>query len=213
MLTVRDLWKSFGDIQVLRGVNLTLAGGSLAVLTGPNGSGKTTLLKLVAGILKPSRGYIAVYGFKPGSFEARRLTSIVLDRPLLYEDLTVRENLELFKTLTGVSPGPYYGAAIEKLSITRVLERRVRELSHGWRRRVDFVRALIGNPKLLLFDEVTTAFDRDSLEAVAEILWDAVRGGSIVVAIGASESQLSVLHSYATHRCTLEGGVVSCEAT
>jgi len=213
MLTVRDLWKSFGDIQVLRGVNLTLTGGSLAVLTGPNGSGKTTLLKLVAGILKPSRGYIAVYGFKPGSFEARSFTSIVLDRPLLYEDLTVRENLELFKTLMGVSPGPHYEAAIERLSIARVLERRVRDLSHGWRRRVDFVRALIGNPKLLLFDEATTAFDRDSLEVIAEILWDAVRGGSIVVVTGASENQLGVLYSYATHRCTLEGGVVSCEAT
>jgi len=108
MLAVRDLWKSFGDIQVLRGVNLTLTTGSLAVLTGPNGSGKTTLLKLVAGILKPSRGYISVYGFKPGSFEARSLTSIALDRPLLYEDLTVRENLELFTTAHSKPRGSGY---------------------------------------------------------------------------------------------------------
>lgn len=210
MLVVRGLWKNYGGVEVLRDVSLTLTPNSIAVVTGANGSGKTTLVRIIAGLLQPSRGYISVYGFKPGSINARRITSVILDKPLLYEELTVRENLELFKKLNGLRVSPYYSLALENLGVVRVLDRRVGELSHGWRRRVDFVRSLIGESKLLLFDELPTAFDVDGLREIASILALMARSGSIVLVTSPSLEQAKLVAEYATTTCRLEAGELQC---
>ena len=96
-ITIRNLWKRFNGNPVLRGLNASFEEGSVVAIVGPNGSGKTTLIRIIAGLTPPSEGFISVFGLKPGSSKARRFTSVVLDRPLLYEELTVEENLELFK--------------------------------------------------------------------------------------------------------------------
>lgn len=213
MLVVRDLWKSYGDLQVLKGITLTIEEGSLVTITGPNGSGKTTLVRILSGLLQPSRGFATIRGFKVGSFEARRLTTVILDKPLLYEDLTVEENLKLFKTLMGSGGGSYYNLAFEKLSINKVLYRKVGELSHGWRRRVDLVRALINDPKLVLFDELTTAFDLDTLRTVSEILGFMARNGSIVIVTGPNSHELMSVLNETTHLCELTNGILKCETS
>jgi ABC-type multidrug transport system ATPase subunit len=208
---IADLWKRFNGDPVLRGLNATFEEGSIAVILGPNGSGKTTLIRVIAGLTPPSHGFISVYGFKPGSSKARRITSVILDKPLLYEELTVEENLELFKTISGSKGGGLYEEALETLGIAGVWRRRVGELSHGWRRRVDFVRALVNEPKLLLFDEVTTGFDSESLKVIAGILGDLAERGSTVIATTPGLEGVELLADRARYICVLGGGVLRCE--
>ena len=209
---VRNLWKRFNGNPILRGLNASFEEGSLTVITGPNGSGKTTLIRIVAGLTPPSEGFISVYGFKPGSYKARRLTSVILDKPLLYEELTVEENLELFKTLSGSEGGKFYEVALETLGVARVWRRRVGELSHGWRRRVDFARSLIAEPKLLLVDEITTAFDNESLREVVSILDSLTRSGSTVIATTPNPGDVELLADPVKRVCSLRDGVLECEA-
>ncbi len=210
-IIIRNLWKWFNGNPVLRGLNAEFEEGSVVLVVGPNGSGKTTFIKIMAGLTPPSEGFISVYGLKPGSFKARRLTSVVLDRPLLYEELTVEENLELYKTISGSRGGELYRRALEALSLARVWRRRVGELSHGWRRRVDFVRALVVEPKLLLLDEVTTAFDSESLKVIAGIIGILAGRGSTVIATTPSWSGVEPLMNFTTHTCSLSEGALECE--
>ena len=198
---VRNLWKRFNGNPILRGLNASFEEGSLTVITGPNGSGKTTLIRIVAGLTPPSEGFISVYGFKPGSYKARRLTSVILDKPLLYEELTVEENLELFKTLSGSEGGKFYEVALETLGVARV-----------WRRRVDFARSLIAEPKLLLVDEITTAFDNESLREVVSILDSLTRSGSTVIATTPNPGDVELLADPVKRVCSLRDGVLECEA-
>ncbi|MCC6044091.1 MAG: ABC transporter ATP-binding protein [Desulfurococcaceae archaeon] len=210
-ITIRNLWKRFNGNPVLRGLNASFEEGSVVAIVGPNGSGKTTLIRIIAGLTPPSEGFISVFGLKPGSSKARRFTSVVLDRPLLYEELTVEENLELFKTLSRSRGCRFYERALETLDVVRVWRRRVGELSHGWRRRVDFVRALITEPRLLLLDEITTAFDSESLREVESIVFDLARGGSTVIATDPGWGGVKLLSNSARYKCRLEDGVLECE--
>ncbi|MDM7274994.1 MAG: ABC transporter ATP-binding protein [Thermoprotei archaeon] len=208
-VVARDLWKTYGSNAVLKGVNLEVYG--LTLIYGPNGAGKTTLLRLFAGLDIPSSGYVSVYGLKPGSLEARRITATILEKPLLFEELTVEENLRLFSKVTGYNLGEGFALeAYEGLGVRKFLKHRVGDLSHGWRRRVDVVRAFLSNPKLILFDEVNTGFDVESLKFLGELLEGAVKRGSTVVATAPSLSGLEDIASTASFKCYIEGGILKC---
>jgi ABC-type multidrug transport system ATPase subunit len=166
MILIKDLWKRLGKRWVLVNVNLMVKGTYL--LTGPNGSGKTTLVRLIAGLLEPSRGIVEVDG---GS----RNLGIVLHNPLLYPDLTVRENLELYGELYGVD----YRDKLDLLGISRYMDVPVRELSFGWRRRVDVVRAIIHEPRNLVLDEPLTGLDDEARDSLISLLND--YGGSLLI--------------------------------
>ncbi|MEM0497815.1 MAG: ATP-binding cassette domain-containing protein, partial [Acidilobaceae archaeon] len=98
-LTLYEIWKIYEHIIAVRNVNLNVDSGSIVAISGPNGSGKTTLLRILAGLDPPSKGIVRVFRFKPGSLEARSITSIMLDKPLLLEELTVSENISFYTKL------------------------------------------------------------------------------------------------------------------
>ncbi len=123
---------------------------------GPNGSGKTTLVKIIAGVTPPSRGSVEVEG---------RL-SVVFHTPSLYEELTVRENLEFYAELAGDDPSSVW----DMFGVRRVLDMRVSALSYGWRRRVDIARAFMGPPSNLVIDEPTTGLDETAREELRSYL-------------------------------------------
>ncbi|MEM4128486.1 MAG: ABC transporter ATP-binding protein [Thermoproteus sp.] len=160
MILVEGLWKRFGDFWVLRGVNLKV--NSIVTLIGPNGSGKTTLVRIIAGLLEPSRGRVLVDGMRPKV--PAGVLGVVFHSPMLYPELTVGENLRLFSKLAG---GKLEGCP---LGVCKVLDRPVRALSFGWRRRVDIVRALLPDPPNLVIDEPTTGLDQEARGELADIL-------------------------------------------
>ena len=159
-----SLWKAYGSNWALRNVSISIGRGCLALLLGPNGAGKSTLIKILCGLAKPSRGIVRVLGFKHGR-ELNRRIGVLLHEPILYEELTVLENLAFYSS--------FYKSKIDSrlvklLGIDFVLRERVNQLSYGWRRRVDLARALIHSPDLLLLDEPFSGLDESICEVVSK---------------------------------------------
>src|SRR6185295_7158126 len=103
LVDVRDLWRAFGTLGVLRGVWLRIAAGELTLIVGPNGAGKSTLLRLIAGLARPTRGEVLIAGkLVRTDWEARRLVGFLSHQTLLYDDLTPVENLAFVARLYGL---------------------------------------------------------------------------------------------------------------
>ena len=184
MLRVRDLWKKYREEGpwVLSGASLEAGPGSMIWIVGSNGSGKTTLLRIIAGLTLPTRGSVEISGMPPRSPEARRMMGVVLHRSFLYDELSVRENLEYYAVLYGVEDyDPESDSIVEMLGLRKYLDRRASELSYGWRRRADMARALLHKPKILLVDEPFTGLDPRGVRDLREILQEIPAQRSILI--------------------------------
>jgi len=157
MILAKNVWKRLGSKWVLKGINLCVSG--IHILNGPNGSGKTTLVRIMSGLMEPSKGVVHIDG-------GPRNLGVVLHNPLLYPELTVRENLELYGKLYGVD----YKDKADLLGVRRYMDTPVRELSFGWRRRVDVVRAILHEPRNLILDEPFTGLDTEARDLLVGLL-------------------------------------------
>ena len=170
MIELSDVWKRFGDEWVLRGVNLRIDRPDLIAVVGENGSGKTTLLKIICGIVKPSRGTVKLFGKdlrRDRSY--KRKIGVLFHENVLYEELTVDENLNFYSKVYGI----YSDTArevYERLELERFGDVRVKDLSFGWRKRANLVRALINDPKVVLLDEPLSGLDERSTELVRDLM-------------------------------------------
>ncbi len=168
IVRAKNLSKKFGSAYAIRNVDFELDRRKMAVL-GYNGAGKSTLAKLIGGILRPTDGFLEVFGKNPAfSPEVRRKIGIASHNPMLYRELTVRENLEFYSKLYECD------ADIEELAETfgfeRLLDWRVSELSRGFMQRVAFAKALINSPELLVLDEITSGLDISAKETILDVL-------------------------------------------
>jgi ABC-type multidrug transport system ATPase subunit len=174
-LELLGLRREFGERVALADVDLHLEpGGSLAVL-GPNGSGKSTLLRILAGLLRPSGGEVSVLGFAlpKETLRLRGRVGYLGHEPLLYRDLTPRENLRLAGALHGLDAAATESRIEELLAAVRMKHRgndRVAELSAGMRQRVDICRAVLHEPELLLLDEPDAHLDPQARELIAPLI-------------------------------------------
>jgi heme ABC exporter ATP-binding subunit CcmA len=165
------LVRRFGDRAALDGVDLHLAGGEFVLVTGPNGAGKTTLLRVLATVIRPSAGAVAVAGHElpRAAAKARPLIGYVGHAPLTYPSLTARENLELYAALYGV-PAERIGPALERVGLDGRSRDPVAEFSRGMSQRVALARAVLHGPSLLLLDEPTAGLDSDGRRVLREVL-------------------------------------------
>ena len=184
LLEVRGLCKSFasGDerLEVLCGLDLDLAAGEMAAITGASGSGKSTLLHLLGGMDHPDQGSIRFEGkeitglSRPGLSEFRnRTVGFVFQFHHLLPEFTALENVMMPLLLRGFSPAATRGSALSALADVRLKERaghRPGELSGGEQQRVALARALVGKPRLLLADEPTGNLDPHTGGGVAELI-------------------------------------------
>ena len=181
---VAGITRSYGDHQVLRGVDLDVAPGTILALLGSNGAGKTTLVRILSTLLQADGGTAAVHGFDVAEQAARVRESISLTGQFAAVDevLTGRENLVLVARLRHLTdPGRVADDLLARFALADAGGRRVSTYSGGMRRRLDIAMSLVGDPPVLFLDEPTTGLDPQARNEV----WDAVRelahGGTTVL--------------------------------
>jgi ABC-2 type transport system ATP-binding protein len=168
---VRDLRKSYGDLEAVRGIDFEVASGEVFGLLGPNGAGKTTTVEILEGYRNRSSGIVSVLGHDPQQRvrDLRERVGIVLQSTGMYRHITPREALRHFAGFY-----PRSRDVEEVIAITGLEEKadaQVRTLSGGLQRRLDLALALIGDPELIFLDEPTTGFD----PAARRNAWSVIR--------------------------------------
>lgn len=170
-IEVRDLRKSYGDVEAVAGLDLTVSRGEIVALLGPNGAGKTTTVEILEGHRDRDEGHVSVLGHDPAarSLALRRRIGIVLQTTGIEPYLTVAETIEQFR---GFYPSPRpLDEVLEAVGLTDLRDRRVKRLSGGQQRRLDVAVGLAGDPDLLFLDEPTTGFDPSARRGA----WDMIR--------------------------------------
>ncbi len=170
-LEVEGLARHYGEREALSEVSLTLEQGQTLVVFGPNGAGKTTLLRILATLLRPHAGYVNVLGRELPSeaWGVRGRVGLLAHEPLLYRELTARENLRFHARLHGVQE-QRVEEVLEVLAISARAAEPLRTLSRGMVQRVAVARAVLHDPELLLLDEPHSNLDPAAVELVAPLI-------------------------------------------
>jgi ABC-2 type transport system ATP-binding protein len=147
-----------GGREVLHGIDLTVAAGTITGLLGPSGSGKTTLLRCLVGVQIIGSGTVEVLGIQAGDPTLRRRVGYVTQAPSVYSDLSVRENLEYFAAVLG-APASGIDTVLADVGLESHANHVVNRLSGGEQARVSLATALLGAPELLVLDEPTVGLD------------------------------------------------------
>jgi heme exporter protein A len=185
-ISVAGLRRDYGDRPALEGVDLELAAGASLVVVGPNGAGKTTLLRILATLLRPSGGEVGVLGcsLPDEAWKLRGRIGYLGHEPLLYRDLSGRENLRFGARLYGIERGAAE-ARIEELlravGMERRADERVAELSAGMRQRISICRCVLHEPELLLLDEPDSNLDTEGRELARALIGPAPSRTRVVV--------------------------------
>jgi multiple sugar transport system ATP-binding protein len=162
-VSVRNVEKRFGDVSVMRGIDLDIADGEFAVLVGASGCGKSTLLRMIAGLETITAGDILIGGERVNDLEPReRDIAMVFQSYALYPHLDVRDNMSFSLKLRRKAPSEIaaqVGETAKVLNLAHLLERYPRQLSGGQRQRVAMGRAIVRHPKVFLFDEPLSNLD------------------------------------------------------
>ena len=191
MIKVTDLKKNFGDLQVLKGINLTIAEKEVVVIIGPSGSGKSTLLRCMNYLEEPSSGSIVIDGIPLNSEaninEIRKEVGMVFQRFNLFPHMTVLENLMLAPMkVRGIKKQDAEATAmafLKKVGLADKASAYPEQLSGGQQQRVAIARALCMKPKALLFDEPTSALDPEMINEVLDVMKSLANEGMTMVVV------------------------------
>ena len=174
-IETKSLVKDFNGLLAVNNVSIQVKRGSIYGLLGPNGAGKSTLLRMLCTLLRPTSGeaYVEGYNVQKQTNEVRKLIGVVQEKLLLYPILTPVENLELFGHLYDVDSnvlGERVDSLIEEVKLASVKDRPVGTFSTGMRQRINIVRALIHDPKIVILDEPTNGLDPQSTRWVKDYI-------------------------------------------
>ena len=188
MLALQDVTRRYGRRLALDRVSLVARPGEILGLLGPNGAGKSTLLRTAAGLQPADEGHVSVGGvdLDRDPIEARRRLGYAAEEPVFYDELSAAEHLAFIAAIRGLAPD----AARERserllgaLDLAGRADEPVASLSHGMRKKLSFVAAVLHRPAVLLLDEALEGFDAASaLAAKAELRESAAGGGAVVFA-------------------------------
>lgn len=207
-----DLGKSYDARRVLTGVNLRISASEVLCLCGANGAGKSTLLRIIGGLLAPTSGQVHIYGLdvRRQSEQARSQIGVISHKSMLYDDLTVAENMLFYARLYGVENcRERTGELLEKVGLQAYRHDRTCILSRGMLQRLAIARALVHQPKILLADEPFTGLDRDAAKHLIDTLQGFREdGGAIIMTTHDTALALTCCERVAV----LDGGTIILDA-
>jgi heme exporter protein A len=193
---LQELTRNYGERAALSEVSLTVPTGETLVVFGPNGAGKTTLLRVLATLLRPHSGQVTVLGGRlpDDAWRVRGRVGLLGHEPLLYRELTARENLRFHASLHGV-PAERIEQLLDLLELSRRADEPLRTFSRGMVQRVAVARAVLHDPELLLLDEPYANLDPAAVELVDPL-------------IGAASGRTRILSSHDPARGLAEADLV-----
>lgn len=202
VIEIEKLGYSYGEGWILSDLSLKIEQGDFVAVIGPNGAGKSTLLRLLAGILKPAQGRIAIFGQDRESFMAWDKIGYVPQNPARQHrafPISVKEVVSLGR-LSGGSMFQHYthedkaavDDIIERFSLKELAHRKIGELSGGQQQRVYLARAMVRSPQLLLLDEPATGVDPDAKEELYTMLGEINRGQGVTIIMVSHDLELAV---------------------
>lgn len=199
MIEIEQLTKQFGDLRAVNDVSLTVPTGEFFVILGPNAAGKTTTIKVMAGLMKPTRGAVLICGFDSATdpLEARRRLAYVPDFPFLYDKLTPAEFFRFTGKLFGMEDAAMEaeaGRLAKRFHLDEFLAKPIESLSHGTKQRVAIVSALMHSPEVVVLDEPMVGLDPQHARVLKDILREQADAG---VTVFVSTHQLSVAEEMA----------------
>ena len=218
MIQITNLQKSFGDLQVLRGVNLNIAEKEVVVIIGPSGSGKSTLLRCINYLEEPTGGSIVIDGIpltgEANINEIRKEVGMVFQRFNLFPHMTVLQNLMLAPMkVRGVSKEEAEKTAriyLKKVGLEDKANSYPEQLSGGQQQRVAIARALCMKPKALLFDEPTSALDPEMVKEVLDVMKELANEGMTMAVV---THEMGFAREVGDRVVFVDGGVIQEEGT
>ena len=200
--------KSFGSVQAVNGIDLTVASGEIVAFLGPNGAGKTSTIDVILGLSQPTSGQVSVYGMHPRQAISRGLVAAVMQTGGLLKDLTVAETARYTASLFARSQP--VAEVLDRAGIAAIADRRVGKCSGGEQQRLRFAMALLPDPELLVLDEPTTGMDVEGRRGFwAAIRQDAELGRTVLFAT----HYLEEADAYADRIILLRHGQIVADGT
>jgi polar amino acid transport system ATP-binding protein len=219
VIEFRDVYKSFGETEVIRGIDLSIEKGKVVVVCGPSGSGKSTLIRMVNRLETPTSGEIVVDGInstRAGREELRRLRTgvgFVFQQFNLYPHMTARENvmLALRKVLRKgrIEAAEIALDALSRVGLADKSENLPSQLSGGQQQRVAIARALATKPDILLFDEPTSALDPEMIGEVLTVIKNLAHDGITMIVV---THEMGFARTVADRVVFVDGGKIAEDA-
>ena len=210
-IEIRNLTKSFGEKQAVRGLDMTVPEGAIYGFIGENGSGKSTTEKIICGLIHESGGSVKLYGKSHTDVDIRAGMGVLIEAPGCFGGLSVWNNMMIQAANLGIENAEE--EVIKVLKIVRMegaAGNKYKNCSLGMKQRIGIAMALLGDPRLLVLDEPINGLDADGMRIMREVLTDISHSGRTVLI---SSHVLGELEKIATHYGIIKGGRMIAEMT
>ncbi len=186
MIEVKNLVKNYGKYEAVKDISFKVDTGEVVGFLGPNGAGKSTTMNIITGYISASSGEVSIDGFDilKNPKEAKRRIGYLPEIPPLYMDMTVTEYLNFAADLKGVKKSeikPMLSDIMEKIKITHVSHKVIKNLSKGYRQRVGLAQALVGYPEVLILDEPTVGLDPKQIIEIRDVIKELSKSHTIIL--------------------------------
>jgi ABC-2 type transport system ATP-binding protein len=187
VIEIKDLEKSYGNKKAVDKISFTVENGEILGFLGPNGAGKSTTMNMITGYISMSGGSVSIQGHDilEEPMEAKKAIGYLPEQPPLYQDMTVREYLNFVYDLKGVklnvSKRDHIENVMEISSVADVKNRRIKNLSKGYKQRVGLAQALIGKPEVLILDEPTVGLDPNQIVEIRNVIKNLKKDHTIIL--------------------------------
>lgn len=185
MITIENLTKYYGKNLAVNNISFTINDNEILGFLGPNGAGKSTTMNMIAGYLPMTKGKVTICGndISKKPMDAKKCTGYLPEIPPVYPDMKVKEYLKFcagLKKIPSSKRAEQITYVMDKFKITDVSDRLIKNLSKGYKQRVGFAQALLGNPKFLILDEPTVGLDPKQVSEVREIIRELKKEHSVI---------------------------------